>query len=255
MTFNIRYDNPDDGQHAWPNRKTDIVGLIEKYDVDILAVQEALKGQLEYLATELEDFRWMGVGRDDGREAGEYTAIFYKRKKYDVRDYGNFWLSETPDLPGSMGWDAACVRIATWARFRDRLSRNEFIVVNTHLDHMGSMARLESARLLRKRMIQLSEGLPVILAGDFNSPDTSAVYRELTDIGPPFLVDSKDYSDAAHEGPQWTFQGFSDDVQPRRIDYIFISTDFHITRHITINDPQFGKYPSDHLPVLIKFWL
>lgn len=253
MTFNIRYDNPGDGEFAWSKRKESVTGIIHKYNVDILAVQEALKDQVDDLAAALGDHRWIGVGRDDGQEAGEYSAIFYHRKKFDVRDYGNFWLSDTPLAPGSLGWDAACVRIATWARFRERKSGREFIMMNTHLDHIGSVARMESVRLIRERLTELSQGLPVILTGDFNVEDTSKVYNMIVEPGPPFLGDSKTRSVSGHEGPVWTFQGFNRETPLRRIDYIFITEEFQVLRHMNIDDKAFGDYPSDHLPVMIKF--
>lgn len=246
MTFNIRYDNPDDGPHAWPHRQDRVAGTIRFYEADLVGVQEALRGQMDDLAARLPDHAWLGVGRDaDG--GGEYSAIFYREDRFDVLDHGTFWLSETPEVPGSRSWDAAITRIATWARFRDRRTDETFYHFNTHFDHRGEQARTESARLLLRRIGALAGDAPVVVTGDFNFTEAAEGYDLLTAA----LEDAFYTTEAPHHGPEGTYQGFEVTGDPgRRIDYIFTSEDVRVLRSGTLSDSWQGAYASDHLPVL-----
>jgi len=215
MSFNLRYDNPGDGVNAWPNRKDWVASLIRFYDTDIVGVQEALASMLVDLDSRLPGVSRVGVGRTDGRAAGESSAILYRADRLTLLDSGTFWLSPTPEVVGSKGWDAAIERVATWARFRDRRSGCRFLHINTHFDHIGEQARIGSARLIRRRAASLAMGLPVVMTGDLNSDPRSTAYRVLTrdtvaNALPPVVV------------------------------YL----------HGVVADSRDGRFPSDHFPVL-----
>ncbi|MDR1416779.1 MAG: endonuclease/exonuclease/phosphatase family protein, partial [Prevotellaceae bacterium] len=179
MTFNIRYDNPSDSLNSWQYRKDVAAAMIKAYDVDLLGTQEVLANQLSDLKERLPQYATIGVGRTDGKEAGEYAAIFYKKDKFKEERSGYFWLSETPELAGSKGWDGACERIATWAVLKEKRSGKRLFFINTHLDHVGQVARREGVELLLERAKALSEGLPIIITGDFNAPPESEVIQQV----------------------------------------------------------------------------
>src|SRR6056297_2032192 len=161
MSYNIRYDNPDDGINAWPNRQDHVAEIMaDIYSADIIGVQEALKHQLDDLQARMPGYSWVGVGRDDGRDKGEFSPIFYKTDRFDLIATNTFWLSQTPDRPGSRSWDAAITRIATWARLSDHESGREFYVINTHFDHRGEEARVKSAQLITEFIGGLDDGVP-----------------------------------------------------------------------------------------------
>jgi endonuclease/exonuclease/phosphatase family metal-dependent hydrolase len=255
MTFNIRYDNPDDGVHAWTNRKTSVVDLIKTYNPDIFGIQEGLYHQVYYLDSSLSQFDYAGIGRDDGKRQGEYSAIFYNHDRYDLLDQDTFWLSEFPEIPGSMGWDAACIRIATWVKLQDKSAHRIYYVFNTHFDHRGTEARIYSALLLRRKVSEITGAHNSVIMGDFNATDTSFVYKilakKLTEPTAHFF-DTKNMSLEAPAGPDWTFQGFNPQTEKKKLDYIFYLGDARILSHETISDQRFGEYPSDHLPVIVQ---
>src|SRR5688500_2630733 len=180
MTFNIRYDNPSDGVNAWPNRKDWVASLVRFHGADVVGVQEALAHMLTDLDARLPGFARVGVGRADGRAEGEFSAILYRAERLELLDSGTFWLSPTPEVPGSKGWDTAIERIATWARFRDRRTGCSHLHLNTHFDHIGEQARQESARLIRRRIATIADDLPIIVTGDLNADPQSAPYRIFT---------------------------------------------------------------------------
>ena len=188
MTYNIRFDNPADGVNAWPNRKTKVFDLLKEYDPDILGIQEALEHQIKDIITALPDYDFIGVGRDDGKTKGEYSAILFKKSKFTVSAPNTFWLSETPTVPGSKNWDAAITRVATWARFKASGSKKEFYVLNTHFDHIGKEARKKSAELIRKKASEL-KGAPVIITGDFNCTRQDDPYKIMMEKGRVNLTD------------------------------------------------------------------
>jgi endonuclease/exonuclease/phosphatase family metal-dependent hydrolase len=248
MTYNIRMNTPADGVNAWPLRKDKVAGLIKFHQADIFGVQEALLIQMNDLKNNLPEFDAFGVGRDDGKEAGEFMTIFYRKSRFEKLDAGTFWLSQTPEKPG-LGWDAQCNRTCTWIKFKDKSSRKTFYVFNTHFDHMGKVARVESAKLILKRLAEINkENLPMMLTGDFNSTkDATPIQTILTGLN-----DSRDKSISAPYGPVGTSGGFDVKVMPRIIDYIFINGKVTVIRHGVLSD-SFGLfYPSDHLPVLAE---
>ncbi len=253
MSFNIRVNVSGDGLNAWPYRKDLAASMVHLHQPDVVGLQEALSDQVDDLAARLPDFAWVGVGRDDGACQGEFAAIFYRRARFAFLDQGTFWLSKTPDVPGRLGWDAACVRIATWAKLRDTASDAEFFFYNTHFDHVGVVARRESARLLLKDMHARAGALPVILVGDFNCASDATPYRWLTGgLGkiPLRLYDAQTRSARPHHGPTGTFHAFTG-IPRERIDYIFVTEGIDVLRHAILADYwDGGRYPSDHMPVV-----
>ena len=254
MTFNIRYDNPGDGINAWPNRKEWVASLMRWHGADVIGVQEALHHQLTDLDTRLPGFSRVGVGRTDGRLQGEFSAIFYRTARIALRDSGTFWLSPTPERPGSKGWDTAIERIATWARFTDRRTGCEWLQLNTHFDHIGETARQESARLIRRRLAQLAKGLPIVMTGDLNTEPKDAPYRILTteriaDAVPP-LQDAFVASRTGSYGPTSSWNAFKAIEPNRRIDYVLVSAPVMVEQHAILPDTWDGRFPSDHLPVM-----
>ena len=178
-TYNIRYDNPADGIHAWENRKAHVASLIRFHKIDIVCIQEALIQQVRYLKEQLAGFEYCGVGRDDGREEGEFSSIFYNTNRFEILETNTIWLSPTPSVV-SEGWDAAIVRIMTWVHFRDKQSGKQFYVFNTHFDHVGVVARKESAHLVRKFIRRIAGNRSAILAGDFDSTENDDPYKIIT---------------------------------------------------------------------------
>jgi endonuclease/exonuclease/phosphatase family metal-dependent hydrolase len=250
-TYNLRYDNPSDGQNRWTQRRDALRALVRYHGFDLWGTQEGLANQLQDLDA-LDEYARIGVGRDDGKQAGEHSAIYYRRARFTLEDHGDFWLSATPEQP-SKSWDSRCCnRIATWARLRDKPSGQAFVVLNAHFDHEGVVARRESARLLVARGHTLAGALPLIVMGDFNStPDSEAVA-----IVGAALRDARAISQTPPYGPLATFNGF-DATKPAqdRIDYIFLSPQWQVLRYATLTDSVEARYPSDHFPVLARLRL
>lgn len=254
MTFNIRYDNPDDGLNNWKHRKEYVVNSILFHDVDILGTQEVLHNQMLDLKQLLPKYESVGVGREDGKEEGEYSALFYKKDRFSVLDSGYFWLSETPEIVGSKGWDGAIERIASWAILKDLKSGKEVLTMNTHFDHVGTIARRESVTLILKKLAELANGLPVILMGDFNAgPESEVIKAILTSSNKNHLIDSRSVSPIVY-GPSWSFHAFGKIPYEKRplIDYIFISKDVNISRYGVLAETENDKFLSDHAPVLVS---
>ena len=239
MTFNMRYDNPEDGQNNWRFRRERI---------DVLGTQELLSNQFDDLSGLLTGYQGVGVGRLDGAESGEYCAVFFRKDRFTLLDSGTFWLSETPEVVGSLGWDGACERIATWVVLRDRDGR-ELFFIDTHLDHVGQVARDEGVSLLMKRIETLSGGRPVILTGDFNSEPGSSVVAHVQKHG--VLRDAKAIA-AQRSGTDWSFSDFGQIPEAERplLDYIFVSGDIEAVRYEVLPDTFDGGYVSDHAPVM-----
>lgn len=252
MSFNIRYDNPRDGTNAWSNRKEMAAKTISFHDVDIVGLQEVLIHQLQDLAGLLPKYAWIGVGRDDGIKKGEYAPVFYLKDRLQLLESGHFWLSETPEKAGSMGWDAACTRIVTWGNFSDPQTNRDFFFFNTHFDHIGVIAREKSAQLLLKRIESIAGNGPVIVTGDFNCLDEEKPYLFLTSglDGAAGLEDTHAISQNGHYGGTQTFNGFRDDKQAGRIiDFIFVRHTGPVSNHGIIADRWDGRFASDHYPV------
>ena len=248
MSFNIRFNNPDDGEHAWPNRKDRVASVIRFHEADVAGLQEALIGQIRDLEARLPGYAWVGVGRGDGAEDGEFSPIFYRTERLELLEHDTFWLSTTPDVPGSQSWDAALPRIVTWARFRDRQTGQAFYHFNTHFDHRGETARLESARLITQQVDAIAEGAPTVVTGDFNVTPDAPPYAHLAGT----FADAYAAVEAPH-GPPGTYFGFEVTTEEgRRIDYVFTAGGVAVQRFGTLTDQWRGAYPSDHLPVLAE---
>ncbi|MCS7035372.1 MAG: endonuclease/exonuclease/phosphatase family protein [Saprospiraceae bacterium] len=248
LTYNIRYDNPADGPNAWSERRHWLADQIRFYAPDILGVQEALKPQLDFLQEQLPAYAWVGVGRDDGREAGEYSAIFYRKNRFRVEQSGTFWLSPTPEQV-SKGWDAALPRICTWALLEDTVARRRLWVFNTHFDHIGQAARRQSASLLLMRLWEMNRSRhPAIVMGDFNAgPNTEPIQILLRE-----LYDTRTRSQEPPFGPDGTFNGFRfHEPVELRIDYIFTTDRLRTRKYAVLSDSKNCRYPSDHLPVYV----
>ncbi|MFS4432124.1 endonuclease/exonuclease/phosphatase family protein [Chryseobacterium sp. S90] len=252
MSFNIRLNVESDKDNAWPKRKQDVADLLTYYRPDYFGVQEALPEQMKDIKTGLKDYDYIGVGRDDGKEKGEFSAIFYDTNKLEAVKSGTFWLSETPEKP-SKGWDAALNRICTYAIFKDKKSKKEFLAMNLHFDHVGNVARVKSSELILKKIKELNpKNLPVTLSGDFNLTDDSEPIKILSQN----MKDTFYHSETKHYGPVGTFTGFNVNEVPKdRIDYIF-TQGFKIRSHRHINDRRENLlYPSDHFPVIVNLSL
>jgi endonuclease/exonuclease/phosphatase family metal-dependent hydrolase len=251
MTYNIRLDVASDGENAWPHRRSALTALVAYRAPDFVGMQEVLQHQKQAVETDLPAYQFVGVARDDGKEKGEYSMLGFRRDRFTLVGSGTFWLSPTPDTP-SKGWDAALPRIATWARLHDRGAKRTLLIVNTHFDHIGEVARQESARLIRHWIdAQRKPNESAVLMGDFNSPATSNPYAAIVEPGKGALRDSRTISRTPHYGPLGTFTGFKiAQMDPSPIDHIFVSDDVTVLRHATLTDQNGGKLPSDHYPVI-----
>ncbi len=248
MSFNIRLDVDSDGENKWDLRKDKVAGLMNYHGADFIGAQEVQHHQLTYLLENLVGYSHIGVARDDGKEEGEYSCIFYKKDKFKLVGQSTFWLSPTPDSV-SFGWNAACRRVCTYGLFQHKKTKQFFWVFNTHLDHVSKLARLESVKLIAKKIAALNlKNYPVMVSGDFNSrPDD-----EPTQYLNTKMQNARSISNLVY-GPADTWNGFKFTQKPDGcIDYIFVSKNekIKVTKFVTITDSYDLKYPSDHLPVM-----
>ena len=253
MSFNIRYDEPRDGVNAWTNRKQKVADVIRFHKADLIGVQEALLTQLRDLESMLPDIAWCGVGRADGKEAGEYSAILYRKSRFQMQECKTFWLSPTPDVAGSKGWDAAFPRVVTWAKFRDRTSKKTFIHFNTHFDHVGQKARVESSKLIVARLGEIAKKLPFVLTGDFNVVESNEAYKTIVARTESVnLSDARYISVNPHFGGDSTWTAFKQIEAGRKIDYVFVRAGMKVLEHGILADQWNGLWASDHFPVLAE---
>lgn len=242
MTYNIRYDNPGDGVNSWSNRKEKVFDLIKKHNPDIVGLQEGLKHQLDDLVSALPGYTYIGAGREDGKTKGEYSAILYKKDRFNTDDVSTWWLSDTPDVAGSVGWDAALARVVTEAKFYDKKSKKTFWYLNTHFDHIGTEARKQSAIRLQKRAASL--GVAVLVSGDLNCERAEPPYPE--------LIKDAVLKDPAPKDAQGTFCTFVvNGPKCNPIDYILHTKHWKASDYKVITDNDGKHYPSDHLPVMV----
>jgi endonuclease/exonuclease/phosphatase family metal-dependent hydrolase len=201
------------------------------------------------------DYAFFGVGRDDGKQSGEYCAIFYNKNKFDMISSSTFWLSETPDKAGIMGWDAVCNRVVTWGEFKNKTTGKNFFVFNTHFDHMGVKAREESSKLVLRKVQEIAGNKDAIIMGDFNADPKSNVYNWLTEgySGAKGFLDTYKLAERPY-GPEWTFHGFGKTPidSRRRIDYIFVNKNAKVKKYVSIAEQRGDIFPSDHLPVMAE---
>lgn len=260
MTYNIRLDTKADGVNQWGNRIEKVADLIKKHNPDLLGVQEALHNQMMDLQKNLPDYQFVGVGRDDGKEKGEYSAIFYKKDMFEITRSNTFWLSETPKIPGSKSWDAAITRVVTFAVLKEKNSGKSFIYANTHFDHIGKEARKNSSDLIKVYLKGFMAGysfdrtekeFPILVSGDFNSEPTDEPYLTMINGKELLLTDARPATDLTG-----TFCGFEvGKMECRTIDYVFHSAQWKASNYKVIQDHDGKFYPSDHLPVMASFTL
>ncbi len=252
-SYNLRYANPGDSGNLWIQREPVVAALIRFHDFDILGTQEGLIGMIDDLSRDLPEYARYGIGRDDGKDAGEHSAIFYKKDKFKLLDSGDFWLSETPDTP-SLGWDATCCnRICSWVKLKARKGKRKFYVFNTHYDYQMDLARNESSKLVLKKIKAIAGDAPVIFMGDLNGDNSSEWVKRVANS--KILNDT--YKEASHPyalNPSWQDYGKRVD-RSDIIDHIFASKQFKVKRWGVLSDTYYGRYPSDHFPVLAELEL
>lgn len=251
-TYNLRLNVASDKENAWPNRKDMVIDLIRYHELDIFGVQEALKGQMDDLSS-MPAYKYVGVGRDDGKTGGEYSAIFYRSDKFKVLNSGNFWLSPTPEKP-SKGWDAAYIRICTWAAFQDLKSHKVFYMFNAHFDNEGVLARENAAKLILQKIGQLAKAnTPVIITGDFNSDPSTSAYKTIANQ----FKDARLVTKTPAYGPDKTFNDFKyanyvQVVPEGRIDFVFVNKHIDVLKYGVLTDSKNERFPSDHFPVVTR---
>jgi endonuclease/exonuclease/phosphatase family metal-dependent hydrolase len=261
MTFNIRYGTANDGENSWEKRKDLVFDVLRRHDPDVVGLQEALRLQIDEIRSALPQYAEIGVGRDDGKTGGEYSAILYRKDRFDVNESGTFWLSDTPEVCGSITWGNACTRICTWGRFIRRGSSEVFYLFNTHLDHISQYSRDRSVILLAERMRDRKHPDRVIVTGDFNAGEDNPAVQYLEGrqelqaatnglaTNPMPLVDTfrSLHPDANDVG---TFHAFKGDHSGDKIDYIFVQPGTRVLQAEILRDATENRYPSDHFPVM-----
>jgi endonuclease/exonuclease/phosphatase family metal-dependent hydrolase len=248
MTFNIRIAAAKDGPDAWPLRRELLFQTIDQFDPDLLGTQEVQPSQADALREHLKGYEMVGLPREDGKTTGERSAVFFKSDRFEKVKEGTFWLSPTPDVPGSKGWDAMFPRVCSWAELRDRKASGRPIVFfNTHWDHKGVTARAESAKVMRAKVTEIAGDKPVIITGDFNAAHDSAPHKEMLAGG---FVEAFAETHPQPTTQDFTFHGFTGkNAHAKRIDWILRSNAFQTKSAAIDRTNDHGRYPSDHFPV------
>ncbi len=255
MSFNLRFGTADDGEDSWEHRRDLVIEVIREQGPDVLATQEALRFQLDELATALPEYAEIGVGRDDGGTTGEYAAILYRSARFAVAKQGTFWFSDSPEQPGSMGWGARLPRICTWARLLERDSGRAFYVFNVHWDHQSQESRERSARLLVDRIQQRESSELFLVTGDFNAGEKDPAMLYLTgQVGSRPALNLRDSFRVAMPAATevGTYHGFEGATDGAKIDGILISDEWEVVGAEILHTSRDGRYPSDHFPVIAK---
>ena len=246
-TFNMRLDTPADSLNNWKYRKERVAQYIQDMKLDVVGTQEVLQNQFNDLSSLLPDFEGVGVARDDGKETGEYSAVFYRKSVFDALDSGTFWLAENPDSVGMMGWDAACVRVATWAKLQHKATGKIVMAVNTHFDHVGKVARRESALLIIRKIKEIVGDRPAVLTGDFNVTDQSEAYNTI--VSNEFvLLDAHKVAEKVG-GVSYTFHDFDRREMEKRskIDFVFVTPQIKVLQSEVTQEVKEALL-SDHNP-------
>ncbi len=254
MSFNIRFGAARDGDNHWDHRADLVAETIQLFNPDLLGTQEVLKFQAEFLKEKLPGYGFHGVGRQDGTENGEYVPVMYRKDRFELIDSGFYWLSETPEVPGSKSWDSSLPRMVSWVQLRDlNANGSELVFINTHFDHRGPDARLESARLIRKQTEKLQQqGLPFIITGDFNTTEDGQPYQALlsgSDDDNANIVDSYRQTYPDRSPNESSFSRWVGHREGSRIDWILHSPAFTTLVSGINYTNENGRYPSDHYPV------
>ena len=257
MSFNIRFGVADDRADRWDFRKDLFVRTIKRFDPDLLGVQEALDFQMDYLRRALDGYGVVGAGREDGRSRGELSAVLFKSERFEKRDEGHFWFSDRPHVPGTKHWDSELPRMCSWVKLRDRNARrgtpgDTVLFLDTHWDHAGTVARVESARMLRRKIFELQPQGPAVLVGDFNCTEDDEPYHELLRGGEGTglrLVDSYRAVHPERQAAEATFHAFRGGREGSRIDWIIHTDNLKPVEAEIDYFHEGGRYPSDHFPV------
>ena len=249
ISLNIRYDNPRDGKNAWPYRKEMVVDFLDSLDADIFGLQEVLFHQYSYIDSLLPEYGSVFAGRDDGIRRGEMAPVFYDKNRFECMDHNTFWLSETPEIPGSKGWGAALPRIVSWVELSDKRTGKEIFFFNTHFSHMSDSARLMSSKILAERVMEISGDNEFIITGDFNMLPESGAYLALAGGENNTIKDSYHLSNSDPEGADYTYNGFDDEPGEGRIDYIFVRAGIQVDSFRIIELRKGDLFLSDHWPV------
>lgn len=250
----------DEHPVAWEERRDPLARLIKGQDVDLIGLQEPLLDQVDFLVEALSDYAWVGAAREDGHERGELNPILYRRDRFELADVGTFWLSPTPTQAGSVGWDAECPRIVTWAVLNDKARRRAIRMSNTHWDYVGPEARLQSAGLLAEFLGEAPAAQLRIATGDFNCDASEEPYhRLLADSNRRAdgiaLADSRAVAEQT-DGPAGTFPAERNASPPqRKVDHIFVDAGVRVVSQVVVDEPLGPTYPSDHLPVVAELVL
>lgn len=245
MTFNIRYGTADDGENSWPLRRDVLLDVLRDAAPDVVGLQEALRGQLDEIRAALPAYGEAGVGRDDGRTAGEYSAILFRTDRFALAESGSFWFSDTPEVPGSRGWGNNVTRLCTWVHLVDRATRRRFYLFNVHLDHESQPSRERSVALLLERILRRVPQDPVLVTGDFNAGEDNPAVRAMTRDG------FADTFRALHAGDADvnTYHAFRGTTDGAKIDFVFASPGWVVLESAIVRTARDGRYPSDHFPV------
>jgi endonuclease/exonuclease/phosphatase family metal-dependent hydrolase len=251
ITFNLRYDNPRDSLNAWPNRIPLVCDFFGQENPDLIGLQEVLWHQYSVLDSALTDYSSVGVGRDDGKRGGEMNPLFYKKSRFELVRSSTFWLSDTPEVPGSKGWGASLPRIVTWVELADKKSNEHIFFFNTHFAHDSDSARMMSSGILLKEVTNIAGVIPFVITGDFNMVPSAKGYSVITEsgAGDSLIQDSYLLSEEPPAGPTFTYNGFSEKPGEGRIDFIFVKRGTKVSGHKTFNIRGSGIYISDHWPV------
>jgi len=250
MTFNIRLDAPSDSANNWKYRKDNVCQMITYYQPDLLGMQEVRHNQMEDLKQGLPQYTALGVGRDDGKEAGEYCPIFFNSHRFTLVEYGNFSLSEQPETIGIKGWDASYNRVTTWAILQEKNNGQKFVYFNTHLDNDGKTARKEGVQLILDKIKEIAPDMPAIITGDFNCTPGEEPLQTLEKGG----MENAAKTAAVTYGPSWSFHDFGRLPVEERVllDYVFVTKSAKIDRYRVIQDKPENSYLSDHCPILVE---
>jgi endonuclease/exonuclease/phosphatase family metal-dependent hydrolase len=252
-TFNLRYDNAGDEGNRWEQRGPVAANLLRFHQFDVFGTQEGLKNQINDLAKFLPEYEHYGLGRDDGKDGGEHSSVFYRKDKFKLLSKGDFWLSETPDKPG-LGWDATCCnRICSWVQLQDIKTGKKFYYFNAHFDHQGKIARIESGKLVVKKIKEIAGQTPAVFTGDLNGGQKSDWYLTLANSG--VLTDTYTQVKNPYVNNS-SFNAWGKDLNGYEIiDHIFVTKGFTASRWGILTDTYHGKFVSDHFPVLAEVTL
>lgn len=229
--------------HFWTDRKDDVIATVRKFMPDVFGIQEAHIDWMNTFVAGMPEYDYVGVGRDDGKEEGEFSPVFYRREKYNLLDKGWFWISETPDVP-SKSWDTCCIRIASWAKLEEKESGKTFVAMNTHLDHVSYEARKNGVRLVNEFAAKID--CPAFITGDFNIPEGTDCYIDMVEGG--IFKDTKFLAPVSESCP--TYHDSFECGDGEIIDFIFVNKGFEAKSYHVITDKLNGFFPSDHCPIM-----